>query len=91
MRVYGMLECPTRNTYCGDLPHIKQVFYENGMFTLRAVKLFAGKIIRKLQREEQRTDHIVRKMALLAPGEQRCLSHTQIKPPVARCLSTKQH
>lgn len=43
MRVYGMLECPTRNTYCSD----EAVKYsrEDDKFAVRSIKLFAGKLL----------------------------------------------
>ena len=42
LRVYGMLECKVRNSYCADDPDVEQIIREDGMFTLRAVKIFAG-------------------------------------------------
>jgi predicted amidohydrolase YtcJ len=40
VRVYAMLECEKRNTFCGqDVRHIKS---ESGMFIMKSVKLFAG-------------------------------------------------
>lgn len=40
LRVYSMLECPVRNTYCPDeaVKHSR----EDHRFTVRSVKLFAG-------------------------------------------------
>jgi len=43
LRVYGMLECKIRNTFCGD--EMEKVESEDGMFALKAVKLFAGNVI----------------------------------------------
>jgi hypothetical protein len=41
VRVYGMLECDKRNTFCpDDAQHIRR---DDAKFTLRSVKLFAGK------------------------------------------------
>lgn len=40
VRVYSMLECAKRNTFCpSEAPRIA---HQNGMFGLRSVKLFAG-------------------------------------------------
>jgi predicted amidohydrolase YtcJ len=41
VRVYAMLECPERNTFCPDLAF--QISQENHMLSCRSVKLFAGK------------------------------------------------
>ena len=38
LRVYAMLECPTRNTFCPDLA---PTFSPSPLLTLRSVKLFA--------------------------------------------------
>lgn len=40
MRIYGMLECPTRNTFCGNIT--RKIEREDGMLSVRSVKLFAG-------------------------------------------------
>lgn len=40
VRVYGMVECDVRNTFCpDDVPHVAR---DDGRFFLRSVKLFAG-------------------------------------------------
>jgi predicted amidohydrolase YtcJ len=40
VRVYAMMECTLRNTFCpGDAAKISR---DDGMFTMRSVKLFAG-------------------------------------------------
>jgi predicted amidohydrolase YtcJ len=42
VRVYSMLECPKRNTFCPeDAP---QIHHRDAKFTLKSVKLFAGKL-----------------------------------------------
>jgi predicted amidohydrolase YtcJ len=41
IRLYGMLECDIRNTFCPD--DAKQIAREDGRFYVRSVKLFAGK------------------------------------------------
>jgi len=40
VRVYAMLECEKRNTFCPD--DVKRFEREDGMLTLKSVKLFAG-------------------------------------------------
>ncbi|EWC43686.1 hypothetical protein DRE_01573 [Drechslerella stenobrocha 248] len=40
LRVYGMLECRARNTFCDDVEKSKLI-NRDGMFILKAVKLFA--------------------------------------------------
>jgi len=41
VRVYAMLECEKRNTFCPQ--QAVKFNNSNGMFTVRSVKLFAGK------------------------------------------------
>jgi predicted amidohydrolase YtcJ len=41
IRMYGMLECDARNTFCAD--DAKQIARDDGRFYVRSVKLFAGK------------------------------------------------
>lgn len=40
LRVYAMIECPERNTFCPD--EAVQLQHPDGMLTVRSVKLFAG-------------------------------------------------
>jgi predicted amidohydrolase YtcJ len=40
VRVYAMLECEKRNTFCGE--DVKQFSHNQGMLSLQSVKLFAG-------------------------------------------------
>lgn len=40
MRIYAMLECPVRNTFCGNIT--RKIEREDGMLSVRSVKLFAG-------------------------------------------------
>ncbi len=42
LRVYAMLECRVRNTFCGH--EVERFARKDGMLSLRSVKLFAGKI-----------------------------------------------
>lgn len=44
LRVYAMLECAERNTFCPeeDVVRRKGIEHPGGMFTVRSVKLFAG-------------------------------------------------
>jgi predicted amidohydrolase YtcJ len=41
VRVYAMLECEKRNTYCGG--DVRQIENDSGLLTMKSVKLFAGK------------------------------------------------
>lgn len=43
VRVYSMLECAKRNTFCPEAT--SQITLSNGMFGLRSVKLFAGELL----------------------------------------------
>lgn len=47
VRVYSMVECPERNTFCPDLA--RKVNRPDGRFTVKSVKLFAGKFTRWTQ------------------------------------------
>jgi len=40
LRIYAMLECPVRNTICGN--EVRMVHREDGRLSVRSVKLFAG-------------------------------------------------
>ena len=40
LRVYGMFECPVRNSFCPNVA--RRISRRNGFFTVRSVKLFAG-------------------------------------------------
>jgi len=40
LRVYAMVECKERNTFCPD--DVKKVELDNGLLSIRSVKLFAG-------------------------------------------------
>ena len=40
VRVYSMLECPVRNTYCSDVA--VKYSRDDDRFTVRSIKLFAG-------------------------------------------------
>lgn len=40
LRVYAMLECPQRNTFCPEVA--KKIQREDGLLTVRSVKLFGG-------------------------------------------------
>lgn len=40
LRIYAMLECPVRNTFCGNIT--TKFEREDGMLSVRSVKLFAG-------------------------------------------------
>lgn len=40
LRIYGMYECPVRNTFCGNIT--RKINREDGMLSVRSVKLFAG-------------------------------------------------
>lgn len=42
VRVYGMLECDKRNTFCPD--DARHIVRDDAKFTLKAVKLFAGNL-----------------------------------------------
>ena len=41
VRVYSMAECPERNTFCPE--KIRKVDRPDGRFTVRSIKLFAGR------------------------------------------------
>ncbi len=41
LRVYAMIECPERNTFCPD--EAVKIEHPDGMLSVRSVKLFAGK------------------------------------------------
>jgi predicted amidohydrolase YtcJ len=41
LRVYAMVECPERNTFCPD--EAVKLEHPDGMLSVRSVKLFAGK------------------------------------------------
>lgn len=47
VRVYGMLECDKRNSFCPDAA--RQIVRDDAKFTLRSVKLFAGQWISSSQ------------------------------------------
>lgn len=51
LRIYAMLECPVRNTFCGNTT--RKIEREDGMLSVRSVKLFAGitGLLLKIDRE----------------------------------------
>jgi predicted amidohydrolase YtcJ len=46
LRVYAMLECPERNSYCPEVA--RKIQREDGLLTVRSVKLFGGSTFRPL-------------------------------------------
>jgi predicted amidohydrolase YtcJ len=46
LRVYAMLECETRNTFCPE--DVRMISREDGLLSMRSVKLFAGKYLSQL-------------------------------------------
>lgn len=41
LRIYAMIECPVRNTFCGK--QVRKIKRHDGVLSVRSVKLFAGK------------------------------------------------
>jgi predicted amidohydrolase YtcJ len=63
VRVYAMLECPQRNTFCPD--EAARVAREDDFFRVGSVKLFAGEF--KTHQSDHRDTNIVQTV-LSAPG-----------------------
>ena len=51
VRVYAMLECEKRNTFCGR--SVPQIDSASGMLAMKSVKLFAGRKYRRYFRSKQ--------------------------------------